>query len=268
MQKTYRRNYAQAVAGQTDGLGLPRVHTYENTALSTYETWSIAIPAVPGSSTTFTVTVNGKTASTTTDASATQAELETQLLSALRLSEVYDVANISLDTVAHTLTLTAREQSVAIAVTTTGTGLTATKTVPASKSTLVPYGRFVGRLTSYPLGVVSLVTSSAHKVKGIAILTYANEKVGIGQAAVDGYQPTDAMDILDRANSTDGTWVECIEPDITEDDSVYVSYAAGNEGKVTKSATNAIAVARASFSERVKVDPNGKTIARVSLNFD
>ena len=275
MQKTYRRRYAKAVAGMMEGTtGTPRVRSLTNAADSTYETWTVAVPATPANSTTYSIVADDFTASHTTDASATQAELSAGLLSAARLSGIYDIAVVTLNSSTHVLTLERKVGSTAMDVSVSGgsggTVLTATKTIAAAISTVVPFGRFVGRQASDTAGTARLMDTTDDIPVGIALATHAGEKIQQADGTwIAGYRPDEVMDIVDRVNSNEGIWCECVETSgITEEDTVYVSVATGHKGKVTKSSVGTVATSRCSFRSEVEQDHNGNPIVLVSINKD
>lgn len=268
MQKTYRRNYAVAVAGMLAGTVTPRVRSLKNASDNTYEIWTIAIPASPTNNTTYSITADDNGAAATTDASANQAELADLLLKAVRMSVLYDIFNPTLNTSTFVLTLTVRKQSTPVAVT-ASSGLTATRIVAATTASPVPFGVVVGRKVGDPSDVARLLSATTDVPKGITLLTHAIEKNGIGQAAVTAYYPGEMMDVVDRVNQGEGIWTQCVESSgISEDDPVYVNVTGVNAGKVTRSASGAVALPRSKFVSEINPDYNGKSIIKVSINFD
>ena len=81
-QSTVRARTALGFYG--DGTGSTR--TLANVSGQAADVWTVAVPASPDNSTAYSVTVNGTTASYTTDGSATQAELGAGLVAAIDAS--------------------------------------------------------------------------------------------------------------------------------------------------------------------------------------
>lgn len=268
MQKLYRRQFAVAIPGQLQGLGMPRSRSMQNTAADTYETWDLSVPASAATNITFNILVDAASATVKTDSALNQAELEQALLAVIRQSEIYDNVVPTLNSVTHKIRLVCRHQSRPMTVTASGGGLSVTKIVPAMKSGPIPFGCVVGRQVGDPAGSVHLFSSLTDIPVGIVLLTHAIEKSGlVGQNLPTAYQPGDAVDVIDRVNSNDGIWVPCVEfSGITEEDLVFISIAPGTEGRVTKSSTGTAPFPYTSFRGEVEVDPNGRPIVLVSIN--
>jgi hypothetical protein len=265
-QTIYRRNYAAAVAGTLQGMGMPRSKPYRNSATSTYDTWTIASPGGGvASGVTITVTAGGKVATGTTAGALTQAQTANFVLNLLRSSDVYDVAVPSLNTATNVVTLTARKISLPLGVTVSG-GITATNLIVASTSLPIEPGRVVARRNGDPDGTCRIPGLVTDRPIGIAHLTHFGEKDAIGNNAKFTFAANEAVDVIDRVNSATGVWVPCVETSgINEDSTVFVTFGADG-GRVTANNTGTIAFPTASFASEIMTDINGKPVVLVSVN--
>ena len=133
--------------------------------------------------------------------------------------------------------------------------------------TNVPFGRFVGRAAADASDHARLVSLPTDIVLGISWAIKDQERDGIGSLAKTEYRANDTMDICDRTEGCDGIWVEAVDETIAINDIPYVSLAAGQEGKVTKTTTGNISIAAmASFQSDLKTLTSGKKIILVSFN--
>jgi len=271
VQRTYRRKFSIAYAGMPSGIGLPRVRSVENTADAKAEVWEVPIPASPVASTTYTLVVDGRTVSFTTDGTPTQTELEAGLLSAIRQSEIYDSVNVTLNALLRRIVLERKLLGVAMVI--TGTNLSPTKTVTASISTLIPFGSIIAIDNTIVRGsneiAAGRITRSTVAGIGVVMATHASEKVGIGPTAVSGIQPLEVMDVVTRTLALEGIWTRYSGPTGTTniaDTAVFQCVDAGTEGAASISAGTAVtALPGAVFASNVEVDPNGDRIALVAL---
>lgn len=246
-QTDYHRYQPIAYPGMLSGMGSNLVLPYTND-VATQDTYTVAAPAVVDASTEYKVTVNGVTVSFTTDATPTDVELATGLYNAMRMdAEFLRYVDASLSTA--TITLTARGVGVKLNVSVnsadTTNDLTLTNTVSPSTSNSIPFGRFVGRKASYKIDAregVSQASLIDHAtdytdIFGPTLVTHHTERVGIASKAVEGYNFGDTINVIEDTGTLKGVWVECVETDIAVGDAAYIAIAAGNEGKLTKTAT-------------------------------
>jgi hypothetical protein len=242
MQKNYGLKFDISRPGFRIGMGTPRVRALTNSAKSLTDTWTLAVPAVPAASTTYSVTANNKTATVVTAAVApTQAALRDLLIDAIQQSEVFDV--FAATSVAPALiTMVARRLDAAVV--TTAVGLVLTNTVPFAKSNPIGFGLFVARAATDAANVARLPSTGADKLVGVTYATYFAERDAIGSDAKTAYKPDEVMDVLDRVNDCEAIWVQCVEDDLTAADTLYVVASTNPDlaGRVTRSAAGNIAL--------------------------
>ncbi len=278
MQKTYRRTFARMALGTIEGLGMPRVQSYENSGGSTYETYTLALPASPDNSTAYGVSATPPVGSAipvsfTTDGSATRAELAAGLLAAIRASALYDHFVPTLNVAGTIITLVARAISTPYTVTVSGgtgpSAITLTRTIQAATANSIPFARVVGQASTMEGGQCRLFAQN-DRILGVALATHALEKDRVGPAAVTVWPPNEVVDVIDKSLANDGVWVECVESvatGIALTDAVYIVHTAGaDQGKVTKSSSSTTAYTTARFASGVTLDINGKTGVMVYLD--
>jgi hypothetical protein len=281
MQRRYSDTYPVAVAGQLEGFGSPAVRTMKNSAL--FAPWSntIATPATVDNSAAYTVTLVGSeilngatlTATYTSDASATQAELNAGLLAAIRASDMHDYVISTLAT--NTITLTARKYGVNYTLACTTNGATTNDLTIGSATTAVaagtvPFGRFVvgvsasdnfdeARLPSTASGVV---------IRGVTLAPRAAVvKNAVGPTATSAYYANEAMDVLVRNNDATGIWV-LAESGITANTTCYIDCnTSGSLGRITATSTSNLALSGAQVISNSTLAPNGTDyLVLVSVN--
>ena len=281
VQKTYNSTFPRAVAGQLEGFGSPGVRTFKNSAL--FAPWSntIATPATVDNSAAYTVTLVGSeilggatlSATYTSDASATQAELNAGLLAAIRASDLHDYVISTLAT--NTITLTARKYNVNYTLACTTNGATTNDLTVGSANTAVaagtiPFGRFVvGLNVSDNFDEARLPsTASGVTVRGVTI---APRAAVVKDAIVNGqayYYANEAIDVLVRNNDATGIWVDA-ESGITANTTVYIDCnTSGKLGRITATSTSNLALpSGVSVIEGSTLLPNGVDYAvLVSVN--
>lgn len=276
----YRTNYNLKYDVATPGLCSGDttsllVQTYVNNAGATKELWTIGTPATVDNSTEYVITVDDLTISYTTDASATRAELIAGLQANYDANMIAG-AKFDFETSGNNLLITAKylDQTLAVSVNSGSTtnDLTATKTTASSSGKTVPFGRVVARTSGDPKRGAKLPTVNTDKVLGITLNPKDVERNGIGDAIATRtvYKANEPMDVLVQTNSAEGVWVECVESDITVDDTIYVSVASGYEGMVTKTSTSNINISSyASFASSVQTahaDNVGQYMVLVRFN--
>lgn len=271
MRTNYNLQYDRAIPGMREGsINFPRVCAMTCKKGAVKEVWTITIPASPTSDTTYSVTLNNGlgVARFTTDASATQAELQTGLLNAIRTNPMFGQRGV-VEVSSTNLTFTALNFGIENLLTST---LTVTKTTAAVLPSPVPFGRFVARAAgdTDPRSV-GLPSATTDVVMGITHIVHDIEMTPSRFAGTSGlgttYPYMDTMDVVDRTGESAGIWVECVESDIDINDSVYVSVAAGHEGKATKTSSGTIDLStRAAFRSSVVISSTGTMSVLVGFN--
>ncbi|MCC5618178.1 hypothetical protein LC605_24455 [Nostoc sp. CHAB 5836] len=244
-QTNFSRYMPVALPGMLSGVGTNQIYPHTNT-LSALDTVAITPPATVDNDALYSLTVNGTTISFTTDSSATTAELGAGLYAAIRTDPIiYGLVDATLNTGTGVITLAARTVDLAIAVTTNSANTTndivIAKTVTNSKNSVIPFGRFVGRKSTYfrsnseGVSVATLVdATSGYEVLGVTLSSQATQKVGTFGLAKDGYAFGTVMNVLKNIGTYKGVWVEAVDADLVIGDTPYIAVAAGNEGKITK----------------------------------
>lgn len=272
MRTNYNLYYDRAIPGMREGsINFPRVSTYSAKKGAVKEVWTITIPASPTASTTYSVTLNNGlgTARYKTDASPTQAELQTGILNAIRTNPAFGtrgIAEVSSTNVIFTALNFGGENLLASA------SLTVAKTTAAVIPAAVPFGRFVARAVGETdPGVAGLPAATTDVVLGITHIVHDIEMTPSRFTGVSGlgttYSVPDTMDVVDRTGESAGIWVECVESDITINDSVYVSVASGHKGKATKVSSGTIDVSsKAAFRHPPVVSSTGTLSVLIGFN--
>lgn len=262
MQKSYALNFDISRPGFLSGLGKPRVRAKRNSADIKTQVWNFAITSL-ANSTLYSITLNGITASFTTDSSATNSELLNGIVAAIRNSEIYDLAFPTI--VGSAVRLTLRTPG-ATTLTATAVGFTVTSAVAGAEASPIPFGRFVARKTTDGADEARLPSADTDKLVGVTLSTYAIERDGIGQEATVAYYPGEMMDVLDRCNDLDGMWVEAVETDITVDDTLYVVVGGDDAGKVTKTASGNIELTYTGLVQGSVTNSDGTVMVLASVN--
>lgn len=274
MRYNYNLQFDRATPGMGEGsINFPRVKALVSVKNAVKEVWTLAIPASPASSTIYTVKLNNGlgTARFTTDASATQAELQAGLLNAIRVNPAFGqrgIASVS----GNNVLFTALEYGIENTLVVTGASLTATKTTAMTIPLPVPFGRFVARAnTETNPKVAGLPTATTDVILGITRIVKDIEMQPLTYQGANysgtTYPYQDVMDVVDRTGESSGIWVECVEADITINDDVYVSVAAGHEGKATKVTSGTIDIsAKAEFKCSPVVTSTGAVCVLIGFN--
>ena len=248
-----KRYMPPALPGMVNGEGTFQCYPYVNN-VGMLEQWSLTLPTTPTSSATYKFGVNGYAIAVTTDADATQTELATLLLSAIRAdAQLFSEIEVDVDG-SNNFTIWARQIGKTLAVTINPSGevaapLVVSKTQSTVVGGVIPFGRFVGRKSTYfrdPLdgyGSASLINAtSGFDILGVTLAANYLQKVGRFQDAQEGYPFDTTMDVMNDTGSFKGVWIECVEPDIAIGDTPYIAVTSGNEGKLTKTSSGAIAL--------------------------
>lgn len=270
MKLTYPSYFSRAIAGQREGsINWQRVLALRNRR-GTKQVLTLTIPVAPDNSTEYTVTIDAwAIARFKTDADATQAELQTGLLNAIRTNPGFG-PRVTADVSGTTIVLTATDVRDTHVVTVEGTGLTVAETVASSQPDGVPIGRFVARAageTDYQVAYLPSVNTD--NVVGITAMIKDLERTDIRHSTESPttYKSNEVMDVVDRTGDSGGIWVECVESDIVPTDGLYVAVAAGSNGMATKNNTGTIDIsAKGKFRSTPKQTPEGRWIVLVEFN--
>jgi hypothetical protein len=273
-----RSFYSKTMDVATPGAlsGDPSSHltkAYINAAATAKQVHTITTPATVDASTLYSITVGDVTVSYTSDASPTQTELVNGLYNAFRTNpEARSLKEIAISGTTLLLTSPRLEDTITVSVNSADTtnDLGVSITTAQNLGTAIPFGVFVARASGATLGQAKLPTANTDKVLGITTIHQNIEKNLIGDKAIAEYAPMEVMDVLERCNSLDGVWVQCVESDITIDDTVYVVASGANAGFATKTSTSNISLATvASFksgTQAVNRDNNGTYMVLVRFN--
>lgn len=252
-QRNFNRYMPNGLPGMMSGMGSAQIYPHMNT-LGTLDTFTVTPPATVDNSSVYSVSVNGVTVSFTTDANATTAELGTGLYNLMRQDpEFYSLVEVTINTSTSVITLVSRAVGTTLTVVADPAALTnvitVAKTVSTSSNLIIPFGRFVGRLSSYArdqrqnVSTATLVNAaSGFELLGVTLSSHATEKVGRFGQAQDGYAFGTTMNVVKNTGTYKGVYVECVEPNLVIGDSARIAVGAGNEGKLTKETSGTINV--------------------------
>lgn len=277
-QQVYAQEMAIALPGMYIGMGPYYANPYVNLGALTQATYTITPPATVDTNTTYSLSIDGLTASFTTGGATTTVQLGQGLFNAIRANgELFRKADASFNSSSGVVTLAARFYNTLLTITspsnsTTTNDLTIANTVGVGSATDIPYGRFVGRQSTDSVDPISglsnaklISSNSGFTLLGITMKSF-HEKNVVGPTARSGYPVQSVMSVLEDVVGIKGIWVECVETDIVATDSVYVAVGTGNEGKASKTSSgNVDATARCKFVTAAQLDPNGKSIVGVSI---
>ena len=281
-QTSYQRNFDSALPGQIMGTGSYADRSLLNTASQSPQKFTYTPVSGGTAAATYTTIVNisGKStvdtsAITSFTASHTAAQLVAALAASLNLVDgVFDSAAAIASATA--VTLSGRKKDTAFALSTTvataGTGAATVTTAQtaAAVASEIPFGRFVAGLPTDAYDVARLPASTsvtAAGIHGVTLTTQYSEKTSIGPNATSAYKSGEVMDVVSKTLSNDGVMVECIETDITWTDTLYVSIAAGSEGKASKSSSgSAINLSSKGKFKGAARSSAGKTVVLVELS--
>lgn len=231
--------------------------------------WTIGTPATVDNSAEYVITLNDTTIRFTTDATATQAELASGLYNAFLTNAIagsYASAQLSGTDILITANKFGESLSVSVNSADTTNDLTATETTASSEPNPIPFGYMVGRTTSTASGLCRLITANTDIPLGIALAVRDIERNAIGSKAKVEYGRDDTVDVCDRTDSA-AVNVVCVESDIDENDTIYISVASGHEGKVTKTASGNIDIsAYASFQGSAETLSGGQIVVPIRFN--
>lgn len=277
-QTYYAAEMAIALPGMYIGMGQYHAMPYLNTASGVQAVYTITPPATVDASATYSIKIDNVTVSVSSGASTTTAQLGQLLFNAIRANgEAFRLVDASLNAGTGVITLTSRMFNVAHTITAPTNGTTtndltiATVTSPGT-STVIPYGRFVGRTASEAVDTITGISpaklidsTSGFTVAGVTMKTFL-EKIGRGQDAVSGYPFQSTMSVLTDCVGIQGIWTECVEDNIIIGDTLYVATTGDNKGKATKTSTSAIDLSsRGRFITGAQAAPDGTPMVGVYL---
>lgn len=272
----YRQYYDVATPGRIWGTQSDLlIKPYLNGSPGDKEQWTVTLPETPTANTVYGINVNSYLVQVNSGSSPTTATLKAQFLNAFsaQLSSSFVPAQMvasnlvtATDGGDETLLITARKEEQVLSVITSGANLTASRTTPATTRESIGFGLIVVADPSNWKAAM-LPTGSGNRVVGVTLNPYDIEKDAFGEAGKACFVPDEPMDVLARTNGAEGIWVHAVEPNLVPGDPIYVSYAAGSRGKVTKSSTNAIALGSiASFQSPSQTVNLTQSVALVQFN--
>ena len=274
MQTDYSQRFDISRPGFLSGLGTPRVRAFRNTSANLASTWTLTpvdatainteylYAAVPVGQT-YDPLVHIPARFVTAGSGVTQAGTLAGIVAAIRNSPIYDLAYPVI--VGSDVKLVARSVGAISYTLYTTTTTTVVNTVVGGSSTPVPFGRYVARRSTDEAGEARLPTATTDKLVGVTLSTYAAEKDQVGPNAKTEYKPSEIMDVLDRCNTVEGIWIECVGT-VGINDTLYVSVSGADAGKITTVSSGTIAVTAASLIEGTKVNSDGTRMVLLSVN--
>ena len=254
--QSYYGDMPAGYPGTLEGMGRFLAEPGVNVSGVTPEKWTITVPATVDNSSDYAITISSADLAQveikiTTDADATQAELTTALLNALKQDpDAYGAFKIT--EAANVITLEGKEIYSNYTIEAVDGALTNTLTVAKTASTtsdlslrIIPFGRFVVTYPGYYIdpksGIAQMSlpnTATDATLRGVTLASHDTEKVGIGQQAKEGYRFGTVMNVVYNVLGKRLMRVETVEDNITFSDTLYVD---ATTGKLTKTATNNIA---------------------------
>ena len=244
MRTNYNKRFDYAHPGTIQGMGNQpgvSVKALVNGSGGAKEQWTITTPATPAANSIYGINIDGVLIQFETGTATTQAQLVAGFNIVFR-SNMQAGSKVDLEVNGTDLVFSAKSYEERHRITVvSGTGLTASKTVDTSIPETVGYGVIVVRVSGDKPHTARLPTGDPQeKALGFTLAPYDKEWNSLDPNAKPGFEADMPMEVCDRTNGADGGWLHCIESDITEDDTVYYSYAAGTRGWITKNPTDAV----------------------------
>lgn len=284
-QGNYERYMSPALAGMMSGMGSKIVVPALNN-VATVDTVTITPPATVDNSTAYSITLvaaaasgsKNLTVSFTTDGSATTAELGAGLYAAIIADpEFYSIVDAALNTGTSVITLSARAVGTLLTVTSNSAATTNDLTIArtaGSANAIIPFGRFVGRQSSYyrdPVTGFSAMNLVSHASNfsdyGITLLSQATEQVGLYNQTQDGYAFGRTMEVLKKTGTYRGVWIETVESNLAIGASARIEVTAGNEGKLTANTSGTVNISSLVTVISATQQAFGKNITLCQVNF-
>lgn len=272
-QTSFSRVMPVGMPGTLEGMAPARVMPYMNQASARQAVYTVTPPATVDASATYSLAIDGVTVSVSSGGSPTTASLGALLYNALRAEPlVFRKFEIALNAGSGVVTLTHRFYNIAATITSpsnasTTNDLVIANTVAVGTDVRIPFGRFVGRLSSYTVdadGVSNAALidhASNYTVLGVTMKqVYEKDKVGPDAAA--SYPSGVTMNVCQSVGTNKGIWVECVEPDIIQTDTLYIEITGSNP--VTGS--NAGMVTKTS-SGKASVPAGTKALSRAQVSY-
>lgn len=246
-QTNFNRYMPSALPGMKSGIGdcivLPHVND-----VGTVDTFTLTPPTTVNNASIYFIEVGSARVEFLTN-STTAADLMLELYQAMLLDPIfYSNVDVALKVTTNVITVSSRSVGTVLSVITNtnlANPIVVAKTVSTSQNKIIPFGRFVGRKTTYKFDQLEGVSSatlidaaSGYTALGVTLCSSATEKVGRYHQAQSGYDFGYTMNVLRNTGTIKGVWVECVESDIVYGDSAYIAVSAGNEGKISKVSTN------------------------------
>jgi|GEM_PF-5773553 len=252
----YKRYMDEAVPGLLAGYGQVLIGPGMNT-LANPDTFTLTPPTSPDNSTVYTINasfdVSSESVSYTTVSSSSPADLMTGLYNAMLVDPLfYSICSISLNTSTNVITLQGRSAGISLAVTVTSVNtnlITVAHTVTASTNPIIPFGRFVGYQSTYPIdgnGVPALTlinTTSGWTIYGVTKIYGLTEQVGLFQNAQQGYPFGYIMEVVRNIGTYNGIWVDTVESNIAPGTTpLYIATSGANAGMLTATSTGNLVI--------------------------
>jgi hypothetical protein len=242
----YAGNRLKVYGSEFTGIALPgqmngeysdsKILPLQNMSGFVRQVLTVGVPGAPDNSSTYTLSVNGDAAvvSYTTDANATQAELQDGLFSAWRSNAIANSLG-TISKVGTDLLVTANAFGISNQIVTNDEDLAVDETIAAGMGLWIPMGVIVVRATGEPPNTAKLPAAASNKVLGVTKLTRFEASESRGASREDGYPPQRVMDVVADVGVNKGIWVRTVEGSLTEDSTVYADVG-GNPGFVTSAA--------------------------------
>ena len=267
----------ELLPGMLSGTGHPQIFPYQNAA-NGKQKFTITVPGTVDNSGTYTLVFssdNGEdqTISVTTSGSATTAELQGLILTAIRQNPVLFRWFTVVVTSATVLTLTVEGRVFPFTITCTTNGtttndITVTETVAASTGSLIKPGLFVATKTTYPAETAALPSANTDAIVGVTVHTHWLERDAVGLDAEAGYEYLMTMNVLRKTLGFKGIAVRCVEDLTLASTSLYVVASGANAGMLTTTSTSNIDVSSVVNVQKASTTTYGTKVALVSVAID
>jgi hypothetical protein len=255
-QLNYQQYMPQGVPGTMRGMGSYRVEPYLNNATGRRAVVTITPPSTPDANQLYSLLIDGIFGvNVTTDSSPTAVELGQLIYDAIRANpQLFRYLDPSLNTSSGVVTITQNYFNTALTIVqsnaaSTTNDLTIQATTAPGTGAMIPYGRFVGRKSTFTMdsngvsaaALIDDATANVWTVLGPTLKDFY-EKDRKGPDALVGYPFGRTMSVLEDTGTYQGVLVEVVESDIKAGDPLYIAVAAGNEGKASKTSSSNIDV--------------------------
>lgn len=279
-QQNFTRDVQRGMPGTIEGFAPYSALPYVNSVGGVAPVYTITPPATIDASANYSLTIDGITVTYATPSSgATTLSVGAGLFAALRAeAQIFRKANFDLNGTSGVITVTSLLLNVPLAITspsnaTTTNDLTIAQTVNAGVETRIPFGRFVGRKSTYSIDSLTGVSpaslidaATGYEVLGIT-MKQIFEKDRIGPQAQANYPFMSVMNVINNTGTNKGLWTEVVDLNINPmTDSLYIAVAGANAGKASnQSSGNVDYSAKAKFVSSTLVGINNIQLALVKL---